>query len=46
MTARLLEKGCLARRFADRVPGCRPLEREDALLQRLVYGTQYAKRKQ
>lgn len=46
VTARLLEKGCLARRFADRVPGCRPLEREDALLQRLVYVTQYAKRKQ
>lgn len=46
ITARLLEKGCLARRFADRIPGCRPLEREDALLQRLIYVTQYAKRKQ
>lgn len=46
VTARLLEKGCLARRFADRIPGCRPLEREDALLQRLIYVTQYAKRKQ
>ena len=44
-TARLLEKGCLARRFADAIPGCRPLEREDALLQRLIYVTQYAKRK-
>lgn len=45
VTARLLEKGCLARRFADAIPGCRPLEREDALLQRLIYVTQYAKRK-
>ena len=45
VVARLLEKGCLARRFADAVPGCHPLEREDALLQRMIYVTQYAKRK-
>ena len=45
VTARLLEKGCLACRFADAIPGCRPLEREDALLQRLIYVTQYATRK-
>ena len=45
VVARLLEKGCLARRFADAVPGCRPLQREDALLQRMIYVTQYAKRK-
>ena len=43
---KLLIKGCLARRFADRIPGCRPLERDDALLQRVIYVTQYAKRKQ
>lgn len=42
---KLLIKGCLARRFADGIPGCRPLEREDALLQRMIYVTQYAKRK-
>ena len=41
----LLKKGCLARRFADAVPGCRPLNRMDALFQRAFYVTQYAKRK-
>ena len=41
----LLRKGCLARRFAQAVPGCRPLRREDAALQRLFYVTKYAKRK-
>ena len=43
--AQLLIKGCRAIRFAGSVPGCRPLGRGDAWLQRLIYVTQYAKRK-
>lgn len=43
--AQLLKKGCLARRFAREVPGCRPLGQGDACLQRLIYVTAYAKRK-
>ena len=42
----LLRKGCAARRFADAVPGCRPLGRLDALVQRMVYVGQYAGRRE
>ena len=43
--AHLLEKGCTAARFAAAVSKNRPLGRGDALLQRTIYVTQYAKRK-
>ena len=43
--AQLLKKGCLARRFGETMPGCRPLGRGDAALQRLIYVTTYARRK-
>ena len=43
--AHLLEKSCTASRFAAAVSGGRPLGRGDALLQRTIYVTQYAKRK-
>lgn len=42
----LLRKGCAARWFADAVPGCRPLGRLDAMVQRMVYTGQYAKRRE
>lgn len=44
--AHLLVKGCRAHRFASVTKGCRPLSRADALLQRLIYTKQYAKKKQ
>ncbi len=43
--AHLLEKGCTAARFAAAVARGRPLGRGDALLQRTLYVTRYAKRK-
>lgn len=41
----LLRKGCAAHQFAQTAPGCRPLGRLDALIQRAVYVNQYARRK-
>lgn len=43
--AHLLEKGCTASRFSAAISRSRPLGRGDALLQRTLYVTQYAKRK-
>ena len=38
----LLRKGCAARRFAAAAPGCRPLGRLDALVQRTLFVASYA----
>jgi len=41
----LLRKGCAAHRFARAVPGCRPLGRMDALVQRTLFVASYAGKK-
>ncbi|MEA4964760.1 MAG: class II aldolase/adducin family protein [Oscillospiraceae bacterium] len=42
----ILKKGCRAQLYADTHPGCKPLPRADAELQRLIYTKQYARRKE
>ena len=45
VVASLLEKGARAWRYGTVTPGCGPLDRRDAWLMRLIYVTQYAKRR-
>lgn len=43
--AMILHKCCAAERYADAVPGCKPISRLDAAFQRLFYLMKYSKRK-
>jgi len=43
--AMILHKCCAAERYADAVPGCKPITRLDAAFQRLFYLMKYSKRK-